>query len=185
MTTTKNSRNTRLTGDQSLIAGVQKFLGTYASLFIGSTKVTPADIVKVLQERIDASNAVLTADAARAAAVKEDRGKRAETTAFVQSLRRTVQGMFTQSPDTLATFGLKAPKPHKLTVATKATALAKIRATRTARGTLGSKQKKKVKGTVAPTAPATPPAASTPVTQSPAASAPSQGTGSAAPPHTT
>jgi hypothetical protein len=151
--TTVNNRTAKLAADQSMIDGVHKVLGTFASLPVGSTTVTPADIVKVLQDRIDAGKAVLTAEAARTAAVKVDRDKRAQSAAFVQSLRRMIQGMFTQSPDTLAAFGLKAPKAAKKTVTIKATAVAKSKATRTARGTLGKKQKKAVKGTVVAAAP--------------------------------
>jgi hypothetical protein len=184
------SRNARHTADESLITGVLKFFSSYAALTIGSTTMKPADIVKLLQDRIDTSKAVLAADAARTAAIKADRDKRAQTAGFVQSLRRTVVGMFTESPDTLATFGLHAPKAAKTTVATKAEAVAKNKATREARGTLGSKQKKNVKGTVPAAAPAATSKASQPAAASTApsttVSAPSQGsTGGTTPPHAT
>jgi hypothetical protein len=148
MSTIATNRNGKITADQNMIDGVHKFLTQFASLPVGSQTVTPADIVRVFQERLDTGKAVLTADAARTAAVKADKDKRAQTAAFAQSFRRMVQGMFSQSPDTLATFGLKALKAAKKTVATKATALAKGKATRTARNTLGKKQKKAIKGTV-------------------------------------
>jgi hypothetical protein len=160
---TAPNRNEQLTADQKMIDGVQKFLSTIASLPVSSQTVTPADIVKVMQDRLNASKAAVTAEAARAAAVKADRDTRKRTAAFVSSLRRIVQGMFSQSPDTLAAFGLKPIKAPKTKVETKATALAKSTATRKARKTMGKNQKKNVKGTV-PTAtggptppPATPP----------------------------
>jgi hypothetical protein len=177
----KQSRSQKLTGDQQMADGVQKFLNTLASLPVGSTSVTPADMVKVLQDRIASGKAVLAADAARAAAVKADRDKRAQTAAFVQSLRRIVLGMFSQSPDTLAAFGLKAPKAVKKTVEAKSAAVAKSKATRAARGTKGTKQKKAIKGgtttaatpvatTAAPATAAAPTTASAPAA-SPAAPA--------------
>jgi hypothetical protein len=143
-----NTRTNLLAADQQMINGVQKSLMQVASLPVGSQTSTPADIVKVFQDRIATGNAVVTADAARTAAIKADRDKRAQTAAFVSSFKRMVQGMYSQSPDTLATFGLKAPKAAKRTVETKATALVKSEATRKARNTMGSQQKKKVKGTV-------------------------------------
>ena len=146
------TRNAKIAADQKLIDGVHKFFGQFASLPVGSTTVTPADIVKVLQDRVDAGQTVLTAEAARTTAVKADRDKRAQTAAFVQSLRRMVQGMLSQSPDTLATFGLKVLKTAKKTVDVKATSLAKSKATRKARGTMGKKQKKAVKGNAPATA---------------------------------
>jgi hypothetical protein len=151
MSTIATNRNGKITADQHMIDGVQKFLSQFASLPVGSQTVTPADIVRVFQERLDTGKAVLAADAARIAAIKADKDKRVQTAAFTQSFRRMVQGMFSQSPDTLAAFGLKPLKAAKKTVETKATAVAKSKATRKARNTMGKKQKKAVKGTV-PTA---------------------------------
>ncbi len=160
MSTIATNRSGKNAADQNMIEGVQKFLRQFASLPVGSQTVTPADIVKVFQERLDTGKAVLAADAARVAAIKADKDKRTQTAAFARSFRRMVQGMFSESPDTLVAFGLKAPKAVKKTVATKATAVAKSKATRTARNTMGKKQRKGVKGTVpaAASVPATTPA---------------------------
>jgi hypothetical protein len=131
-----------------LINGIQKFLTQYASLTVGSQSVAPADIVKDLQDRITLANAVVTAEASRAAAIKANLDKRAQTATLLSSLRGLVRAMFTQSPDTLAAFGLKAPKASKKTVAVKAVAVALNVATRKARNTMGKKAKLKVKGTL-------------------------------------
>jgi hypothetical protein len=156
------NRTGRLAADQNMINGVQKVLGKTASLTVGSQTVTPADIVKVFQDRRNAANAATAAEAARTAAVKADRDTRKQTAPFVSSLRRIVQGMYSQSPDTLAEFGLKAVKAPKTKVATKATAQVKSTATRKARNTLGSKQKKSIKGTVPAVTSAPAPVAATP-----------------------
>jgi hypothetical protein len=131
-TKARDTRVQHLADDQKLIAGVQKYLSQFASLPVGSQTVTPTDIVKVLQGRIDAGNAAVVADAARTAAVKVDRDERDKTAIFVSSLCRMVVGMFSQSPDTLAAFGLHAPRAGKKTAQTKATAAAKSKATRSA-----------------------------------------------------
>jgi hypothetical protein len=150
MTTKAQTRNGQLNADQKLIDGTEKFLAKYPELPVGSQSMATADIVKVFQGRISTSKAVLAADAARTAAIKADRDERNKTSAFAQAFRRMVVGMFFQSPDTLATFGLKAPKVVKKTVETKSTAVAKSEATRKARHTMGPKQKKDVKGTTPP-----------------------------------
>jgi len=150
-----NNRLQRLASDQKLIDGVTKYLSKFAILPVGSQDLAPADIVKILQSRIDSCQAVVAAEAARNTAVKADRDERAKTAILVSSLRRMVVGMFSQSPDTLATFGLKAPRLSKKKVATKAAAVAKGVATRKARHTLGRKQKATIKGQP----PATPPPA--------------------------
>jgi len=91
-----------------------------------------------------------------------------------------IQGMFTQSPDTLAAFGLKAPQAGKKTVATKAQALVKSEATRQARHTMGKRQKGQIKGEVPATGTQGPAPAPTAGTQSPAPT-PTTGTQSPAP----
>lgn len=149
-----------MTADQSMIDGVQKFLSHLASLTVGSQTLTPADLVQVFQDRLATGKAVQAADAARTAAVKADRDERAKTAALVRSLRRVVVGMFEQTPDTLAVFGLKAPKAAKKKVDVKAAAVVKSKATRTARHTTGKKAKLAIKGTLpaAQSGPAAPPA---------------------------
>lgn len=160
MTTSSNKRIDQVAADQALLDGTQKFLSQLASLLVGSQSMAPADIVKVFQARIDAAKAVETATAQRTAAVKVNRDERLKTSAFVLTFRRIVVAMFQNSPDTLAAFGLKAPKAGKRTVATKSAAVAKSKATRTARNTMGTKQRKSIKGTLpeATTPPALPPA---------------------------
>ncbi len=172
MTNTNNTRVKRIAADQAMIAGVKQFLSQIATLPVGATNMTPANIVKTLQERITAAQAALTADAAFTAAVKADKDEQASTKAFLSALRRIVVGMFQEAPDTLAVFGVKAPKARTTTVAKKAAAAAKNKATRAARGTVGKKKKLAIKGTVpagngAAPAPATP-APATPATPTPA-----------------
>ena len=153
MTTTKNKRGDRVTADQAMITGTQTFLAQLATLPVGGKNMTPADIVAVFQARIAKANAAITAEAAKTAAVKADHDERANTAVFVLAFRRIVLGMFQENPDTLAAFGMKAPKPHAPSAATLAAAVAKNKATRTARGTVGPKKKLAIKGTI-PAAPA-------------------------------
>jgi hypothetical protein len=157
-------RADRLAQDQKTIDGIQRFFALNATLTFGSRTMAPADIVAVFQNRIRTGTAVVQAEAARAAAVKADRDERALTTKVVNAFRRFVVATFTESPDTLAAFGLTAPKAGKKTVAVKAQAAAKSDATRKARGTKGSRQKKAIHGTVPPANSGMAPAPGTPTT---------------------
>jgi hypothetical protein len=150
-------RQRRITADQLLIAGVQQYLAQLGTLTLGSQKMAPADIVKAIQGRIDASNAAVKADAAHVAALEAEKTELTGTAILVTSLRALVQGMYSQSPDVLAAFGLEPRKRTEPSAATKAAAAAKSLATRKARGTLGKKQKQKIHGNVA--TPAAAPAA--------------------------
>ena len=156
----KHNRAKALVADQKLIDGVSQFLSHLASLPVGSKSVTPADIIKVLQDRLASSKAVNTTDAAHQAAVNADRDERASTSRFIAALRLVIMGMFSNSPDTLAVFGMSVRKTGKPSATTLANAAAKNKATREARHTLGKKARLKVQGVVPaePKAPAvTPP----------------------------
>ncbi len=164
MTDVNIKRSDKLAADQAMVDGTQKFLAKLAPLPVGSRMMTPDEIVQIFQDRLATGKAVLAAEAARTAAIKADKDKRQSTAVFERSFRRMVQGMFSQSPDTLAIFGLKPLKAAKKTVETKATAVAKNKATRVARNTQGKKQKSKIKGT--------PPADKIGATSTPATAAP-------------
>jgi hypothetical protein len=169
-TKTKSNRGQRQTGDQNLIDGLTKHASTLSSLTFGGTTHPTAVILAVLQARIASANAVLPTRATWQSTVAADRDERTKTQTFVSGLRQALQLAFAGSIDTLADFGLKPRKtPAPRTPEQKAAAVAKAKATRAARHTMGSKQKAKVKGTVTQTAPATPPAAPAPsVTTGPA-----------------
>jgi len=146
------TRNNRIAADQALIAGIQKFLTSYPSLPVDGQTMTVTAIVQLLQDRINASQAALAAEAAHVAAIKAESDVRAKTAASQLSLRQIVQGMFSGSPDSLAVFGLKPRKASSETATTRAAAAVKAKATRKARGTLGPKAKLAITGST----PATP-----------------------------
>jgi hypothetical protein len=130
--------------DQALIDGISAVYAQSATLTFGSLTMAPGDLVKMLQGRIATGKAVIDADAARATAVKADLDQRAKTGKTVSAFRRFVLAQFTNSPDTLAKFGLKVPKTGNQTVATKAKAKVKSAATRKLRNTVGPKARKKI-----------------------------------------
>jgi len=141
-------RSDQLAADRALIEGVQQFLADYPSVHVGSRRMTPDQIVQILQERVEANLAADAAAAAHAAAVKANRDKRAATARFEQSLRKVVHGMFSESPDVLAVFALRPPKVPTLTAEAKKEAVAKNKATRLARHTLGPKARLAIHGEV-------------------------------------
>ena len=148
------NRVNRLAADQKLIAGVQQHQAQFASVSVDGQSMTSANIVALLQGRVDAVKAVENAEAALQAAHKVERDGRVKSSTFRSALVRLIVGMFLSSPDTLAAFGLTAPKAGTKTVEVKAEALAKSKATRKARHTMGKNQKLEITGT--PETPATP-----------------------------
>ena len=145
------SRKTVLDRDQSLIAGIQKHFGTQ-TFTIGKKSYAAADIITMLQGRVASGQAVVPAKASYQAAVQASRDELSATNPVIKAFVAIVQAMFNSTPDTLADFGLAPRKAPKTKVIVKAEAVAKNLATRKARGTVGKKQKARIKGTVSPSA---------------------------------
>ena len=167
MTTASQTKQNRIfqhAANQKLSDGLTKQQQTIPSFTVNGTSIKTADIVASLQARIKTAEAVDFAKATWQSAVKADRDERAKTKSLVSGVRQTLVLMFAGSIDTLAEFGLRSRKAHApLTPEQQALAVARARATRKARNTMGSRQKAKIKGTVASTAPVVPPTATPPV----------------------
>ena len=152
MTTTKNSKGTRVTRAGKLIAGVRKRFPTGSQqLTIGGAvgSVTVDAAVAELQQLIDNRAAVTTAQATARDKVQAERGATPDLVAFMNAIEAFVRLMFSADTTALADFGLQPRKqPAPLTAEQKAVAAAKRKATREARGTTSAKAKRAVKGNI-------------------------------------
>jgi hypothetical protein len=167
-----------------LVAGTKKHFSTVSSLTFGNGSFTPAQVEASLQTLIDLRTAVQQAQSVAKAKIVAEAAQapslRSQMAAFVTYVKAT----FGSSPDALADFGLKPRKARTpLTIDQLATAAAKRAATRAARHTMGTKQKKAVKGTITTIVTPQPTPAPAPVAPSPVVSAPSQGTSGGTAPH--
>ena len=183
-TNQKSNHIQQQTADQNLINGLTKHESVLSSFLVGGTSFKTSDVITALQARLAAANTAQSTRATWLAAVKANATARASTQTLVSNAVQALKLMFAGSIESLAEFGLKprkvrtAPTPEQ-----KVAAAAKAKATRAARHTMGSTQKKSVKGTITTIAPPTSPSAST--AAAPSASAPPQGsTGVGTPPRT-
>ena len=182
-TTSTKSQAQALAQLQALVSGLQKQLPN-GSFTLVSTAYTTATLVQALQALIAALTAVGTAHAGVKAALTAWNAEDAKMGPVVLALRRTLQSMFVNAPDTLALFGLKPPKARAPRTAEQlAAAAAKAEATRKARGTLSKKAKSAIKGNVTgisivPTTSESAPEATPSVQQAPAIATVPSGTAS-------
>jgi hypothetical protein len=160
--------------DAQIILGVQKNLQHVSSLPLGGTTFTPDALVKLVQSHLDLVNAIATSRATWHSQVVSGKALSAQLTPILRGLRQYVINANGETSPVLADFGFTAPKKRVLTPEQKAAAAVKAKATRKARNTMGSVQKKSVKGTAPATAPlgdgtkapsSTPQAATTTVTK--------------------
>ena len=132
-----------------LAAGMKLHFANPSTLKFASADHTVADILVGLQALIDLHTAVETAKSAVKAKLVAVKGNAPPLRKLMAALVRFLKLTFSESPDVLADFGLVPDKVKApLTTEQQAVALAKRKATRTARGTTGSKAKKAVKGDV-------------------------------------
>ena len=183
---TKNTRSkaTLQQRVRSLIAGTQKQHPTGPLTFGGNTYESSA-LVQLLQ---NLDSAIAASDEAKAKwndALKVMQDEDAKMQPVIRAYQSYLVSLLGNAPSTLAEYGLAPRKVRTpLTVEQQAAAAAKRKATRKARNTMGSVQKKAVTGDVASVV-ITPVTVTKSTVATPAAATPAQGpsaTGSA--PHT-
>ena len=146
---TKRARHDRAAAEQMLIDGLIQHAATFGAAVIDGVRVTTAEMIAQLQERIDAAHAVESTRAAWLQALKVEEDERARTKQYVSGVRQALMVAFGRQIDTLAEFGLTPPALHVRTPEEKLAVTAKGKATRLARHTMGPRQKAKITGTVA------------------------------------
>jgi hypothetical protein len=145
---------------RNAIAGVQKDLSSVTSITLEGVDYTPTTLMALLQNAIKLADATVAARAAWLLAVKTEQANTAQILGVLAALKAYVTLKFgSGAVDTQADFGFSPKKAVVKTAATKAEAAAKAVATRAARHTMGSEQKKTVHGSshaTGPVSPATP-----------------------------
>ncbi len=117
-----------------MIDGIAQNKASLPATFpVGPQTYKPDDVSALLQKRITLGKAVVTAAAALEAALKAESDEVALMKLPVDTFRKLVTILFLQSPDTLRTFGLTAPKPKTTSVVTKAEGVTKSTAKRKAK----------------------------------------------------
>jgi hypothetical protein len=150
LNTPKKNRDDETAADQRLIEGYTKHAAIIPSVVLDGASATTKDIIATLQSRVDKARASESARATWLAAVQAERAERDETRRFVSGLKQAALLAFGGRLDALADFGLTPRKPRVDTPDQKLAAIAKGKATRAARHTMGSRQRAAIKGTVAP-----------------------------------
>jgi hypothetical protein len=160
---------------RSLIAGTQVHYPT-GQLIVGGVTYEPATLAQLLKSLGDA---MAVADGAKAKwhdALKSLRDEDAKVGPVVRAYQNYLVSSLGDSPSTLADFGLAPRKVRApLTVEEKTAAAAKRKATREARHTMGTQQRKAVTGNVVDVV-VTPITAPKPAVPAPPTGSPAQAT---------
>lgn len=148
MAGTKKNRADIKARNAKIQAGIQKDLTTIGPIQLAGVAYTPSSLSAIFQADSDVIDATDTQRKALQQAVLTQKQTHAKTAVVLSALRSFLLGYFGKLAVTiLGDFGFNAPKTTpKKTIATKAAAVVKGKATRAARGTMGSVEKQSVKG---------------------------------------
>jgi hypothetical protein len=131
---------------RGLPKGVRARWKTHEPIWLDKVAYSPKDIDGILQELLDAIRAVELAYGALRGAVARRRALEAKHGKVVNEVAYTAQIEYGQDTEALAAFSLAprgVPGPKKLEV--KVASAEKARETRKERGTMGPRQRKKLK----------------------------------------
>ena len=138
-----------------MITGLTTVVGLKGNVTIKGVATKTTEAVSTLQAGIDAPGKTATAEAAFHKAVADEKVAVADAHAMYQGVKDYALVQYANQPTVLAALGISAPQKRKPSVATKAAAADKQRATRAKLGTKGKRQKAAAKA-----APAAAPAGS-------------------------
>jgi hypothetical protein len=132
--------------NQLILKGIHEELPSTSTLPLAGEAYTPQTLADFVQSHIDLGNNVDIARAAWLDEVKAYEAMSKKMRVVSSDLRNHVMATFGRDTPKLATFGFAPFKVPVLTSEQRALATAKAQATRKARGTMGPKQKAKIKG---------------------------------------
>jgi hypothetical protein len=121
---------------------------------LGGKAIKAKDLAAILQAAIAAVTEGAAAQINYRASIVKQKAAKATAAAYMPEIKSYIAIMYGKTSTTYATFGFAAPQPVKATPAVKAAAVVKRNATRAARGTLGKRQRSRIKGGGAAAAPA-------------------------------
>lgn len=144
------SKSAILARNAKIVAGIEKDLAKSGTIQLAGVKYNASSLAAVFENDSAAVTATEAAQKAASQAVLAEKATHAKTAIVLAALKRYLLAFYgTQAVTILGDFGMNAPASKATkTVTTKAIAVAKTKATRAARGTVGKVEKLATKGTV-------------------------------------
>jgi len=141
-------------GRRTLEAGNRANLNVVQTLVVGGVTYTIPELLAKIDSFIGAQTDAINAKNAFHAAVTAEKTSNVSARILRGQMHGFAVSRYGKDNPILTQFSFIPTKPKKATAATKAVAALKVKATRQARNTLGSKQKAKITGTPDVTPPA-------------------------------
>jgi hypothetical protein len=148
----RTSQLTRRQRASKVLSGVEKRFPRGETYRFDGKSYSRDELAAVFRAQIDALNEIRAARAALAVAVSKERTAAQRVRALTPRVVAYVGERFGTTADVFADFGWELPKkPGPKTTAAKLAGVVRGKATRKARGTMGKKQRLRVKGSLSQT----------------------------------
>ena len=144
----KRGKLTKQTRARKMIAGIRKHAAAIDAQRIGPGRLGAAALVARFEAHLECIDDIAKYDALKSDAVAREAKLEVEMLALWHLVRYFAASYFGEESVQLRDFGLKERKKPVISSATKALAVAKRRATRAVRRTMGKRQRRKIKGSI-------------------------------------
>jgi hypothetical protein len=142
----KHAKSTKLRRNRKMMEGIRKYLRDQAAITIHEVTYKPEELAAVYQQHIDKLSEVDEREAAWRQAVQEEGAMEDRIKALTTLLNTYMRATFGAGAAKLLEFGIRPRVRVKPSAEKQAVAAEKRRQTRKERWTMGSKQRKKIRG---------------------------------------
>lgn len=142
----KRGKLTKTTRDRSMIAGIKKHAELFDEAPVGPNRLKAKALVAIFEEHIQVIDDIAKYDKLKSQSVALEARLEKAILDLWQLVAHAVRAHFGKESTELRDFGVKPYRKKVLPVVTRAVAVAKRKATRKARKTMGKQQRKKIRG---------------------------------------
>src|SRR5258708_15211511 len=142
----KPAKATKRARDEGMITGIRSPLTGDDIIMVGGVNYTPAELAAVYQRHLDKLDHIAKCEARWRDALQEESGLEKQIKPLTEFLKTIVRARFGDHAKVLAAFRMSPRRVPTISAEKKLVAVAKRRATRKLRRTMGKRQRLKIKG---------------------------------------
>jgi hypothetical protein len=142
----KRGKLDKRTRNRDLIAGIRKHRKVFDQATIGPDRLNADALIARFEAHSNLIDEIDSYESMKRDAIARERQMEPGIRDLRQLVLNGIRAFYGAEAGEVMDFGAKRKRPPRIRIATKAAAVAKRKATRKARGTMGPKQRKRIKG---------------------------------------
>lgn len=142
----KRGKDDKRARNQAMIRGIRKHRAVFDQVRVGPEGLNADGLIARFEAHSQIMDEIDLHENQKREAVARERKMEPDIRELRELVLYAIRAYFGDDTVETETFAVKAKRPPRLPIATKAAAVVKRKATRKARGTMGPKQRKRIKG---------------------------------------